>query len=118
MTEIINIDENPIIILPTICRPMMLHFGSESGYKRFIYSYFIKKVSDPEENLIFKHIITSIKYQPDKLYSTMDGMIGKCWIVEVHNIENDQSYKYYIRNWTDIVEYYKDKGLEFVSEKA
>jgi len=111
-------DDNPIISLPTICRPMMLHFGSESGYERFLYSYFIKTISDPEENFIYKHIITSIKYQPDKLYSTIDGMIGKCWIVELHDVENEKFINYYIRNWNDIVEYYKDKGLKFVGENA
>jgi len=118
MTEIINIDENQIISLPTIFRPMLLHFGSISGYERFQYSYFIKTISDPEENFIYKHIIISVKYQPDTLYSTVDGMFGKCWLVELHDIENEKFIKYYIRNWTDIVEYYKDKGLEFVVENG
>ncbi len=107
-----------IISLPTIYRPMLLHFGSGSRYERFLYSYFIKSISAPEENFIYKHIITSIKYQPDTLYSNVDGMSGKCWLVEVHDVENEKFIKYYIRNWTDIVEYYKEKGLEFVMENA
>jgi hypothetical protein len=111
-------DDNPIISLPTIYRPMLLHFGSPAGYQRFEFSYFIKTISDPEENFIYKHIIHSVKYEPDKLYSTMDGMAGKCWIVEVLDVENEKSNKYYIRNWTDIVEYYNEKGLKFVMENA
>jgi hypothetical protein len=43
-------------------------------------------------------------------------MAGKCWIVIINDVENDKIEKYYIRNWIDIVEYYKEKGLKFVEE--
>jgi hypothetical protein len=44
-------------------------------------------------------------------------MAGKCWIVTINDNENEKFVKYYIRNWIDIVEFYKEKGLVFVEEK-
>jgi len=108
--------EIPIISLPCVRKPLVYHYGSEAGYKRFRYSYFIKK-SDIEANFIYKHIITAVEYLPDEIYRRDDGYAGRCWIVSVNNNENEIFEKYYIRNWIDIVEFYKEKGLEFVEEK-
>ena len=109
-------NDTPILELPCICRPSLYHYGSESNYQRFCHSYFITNIYDPNEDIIYKHIITDVKYQPDKLYNSVDGMAGKCWIVIINDAENDKIEKYYIRNWIDIVEYYKEKGLKFVEE--
>ena len=59
---------------------MTLHWGSCSNYERFCSdgSYFVKE-SAPED----KHYVAEIKYQPDDLYSIMDGMAGRCWIVVI-----------------------------------
>ena len=118
--EAITLDinnENHIVELPCICRPSLYHYGSESNYQRFRFSYFITNIYDPNEDIIYKHIITDVKYQPDSVYSTCDGYFGKCWIVTINDAENNETDKYYIRNWIDIVEYYKEKGLKFVEEK-
>lgn len=124
MTEIINpesvdieiVSEEKYILLPCICRPMMLHFGNQSDYGRFLYSYFIKTDPEPDEIFIYKHIINSVRYVPDDTYSLVDGMVGRCWIVTINNVENDTFDNFYIRNWIDIVEYFKEKGLKFVVE--
>ena len=108
--------ENQIKELPCICRPSLYHYGSESNYQRFRFSYFITNIYDPNEDIIYKHIITDVKYQPDSVYSTCDGYFGKCWVVTINDAENNETDKYYIRNWIDIVEYYKEKGLKFVEE--
>jgi hypothetical protein len=109
-------NDTPIIELPGICRPSLYHYGSESNYQRFRFSYFIKINPPTDETIIYKYIISDVKYQPDKLYNSVDGMAGKCWVVTINNNEDDKIEKYYIRNWIDIVEYYKEKGLEFVQE--
>ena len=106
----------PIIPLPCVSRPMIYHYGSEAGYQRFRYSYFMKNDTEYDDNFIYKHIICDIKYQPDELYSYHDGMTGKCWIVTIDDNENCKRIKYYIRNWIDIVEYFKEKNLKFVME--
>jgi hypothetical protein len=121
MTEsqiIDNNQEDEIIHLPCIIIPQLYHYGSQSNYQRFRYSYFIKKDTDSErETLLYKYIIMSVQYVPDELYSSVDGMAGKCWIVSINDNENGKVIKYYIRNWIDIVEFYKEKGGEFVEEK-
>jgi hypothetical protein len=109
-------NDTPILELPCICRPSLYHYGSESNYQRFRHSYFIKTNPLPDETIIYKYIIIDVTYTPDKLYNSVDGMAGKCWIVTINNTENDKIEKYYIRNWIDIVEYYKEKGLKFVEE--
>jgi hypothetical protein len=110
-------NDTPILELPCICRPSLYHYGSESNYQRFCHSYFITNIYDPNEDIIYKHIITDVKYKPDSVYSTCDGYFGKCWVVTINDVENDKIEKYYIRNWIDIVEYYKEKGIKFVEEK-
>ena len=109
-------NEIPIIQLPCFCNPLIYHYGSESGYQRFRHSYFIKNICESNENIIYKHIITDVTYKPDNNYSITDGHFGKCWIVTINNNENDKIEKFYIRNWIDIVEYYKEKGNQFVEE--
>ena len=110
--------ENQIIKeLPCVCRKYLYHYGSESNYQRFRFSYFIKFNPSTDENIIYKYIIYNVTYAPDELYNSVDGMAGKCWIVTINNTEDDQIEKYYIRNWVDIVEYYKEKGFKFVEEK-
>ena len=95
--------EQSIINLPVIYGPMILHYGSQSKYERFGNSCFKKLVDDGS---IMKHYITSIQYRPDELYNMVDGMSGKCWLVSV--VDNLKVHKtYYIRNWHDIVDYYK-----------
>ena len=105
-------NEIPIIELPCVCRPSLYHYGSESNYQRFRDSYFIRNNCEPNEN-IKKHIITDVKYNPDDTYYKVDGMAGKCWVVTI-NDDNDNVNKYYIRNWSDIVEYYKEKEFVFI----
>jgi hypothetical protein len=109
-------NENPIIELPCSSKHIAYHYGSESNYQRFRHSYFIKINPPTDETIIYKYIIIDITYTPDKLYNSVDGMAGKCWIVIINDVENDKIEKYYIRNWIDIVEYYKEKGLKFVEE--
>jgi len=99
-----------IISLPTIYGPLILHYGSQSGYRRFSNSYFAKTYDDGS---IIKHKITLIKYNPDDLYNRVDGMAGKCWLVSVKTDHNSLN-TYYIRNWHDIVEHYKTThNMEF-----
>ena len=106
----------PIVPLPCVSRPMLFHYGSESGYQRFRYSYFIKNDTVSNDNLLYKYIIMDVKYEPDEYYVTHDGYHGKCWIVTINNNENEKMEKYYIRNWVDIVDYFKEKDLNFVME--
>jgi len=92
-----------IISLPVVYGPMILHYGSESKYERFGNSCFTQIDDD---GCIMTHHITYVQYSPDELYNTVDGMAGKCWLVYV--VDNLKVPKtYYIRNWHDIVEYYK-----------
>jgi hypothetical protein len=106
----------PIVPLPSVSRPMLFHYGSESGYQRFRYSYFIKNDTVSNDNLLYKYIIMDVKYDPDENYQKHDGYHGKCWIVTINNNENEKMEKYYIRNWVDIVDYFKEKDLNFVME--
>ena len=118
-TENFDYDEEAIIIpLPSISKPGLNHFGSQSNYQRFRYSYFIKQDTESDrETLLYKYMIMSVQYVPDELYSSNDGTAGKCWIVTINDNENEKIIKYYIRDWIDIVEFYKEKGLKFVEEK-
>ena len=109
--------EIPIIPLPCVSTQLLYHYGSGSGYQHFRYSYFINNNPDLDVHFLYKYIITSVEYVPDKLYSYHDGIYGKCWIVSIDDNENNKPIKYYIRNWIDIVEFYKQKGLEFIEEK-
>jgi hypothetical protein len=45
-----------------------------------------------------------------------DGYEGKYWLVTIIDNDNDKMNRYYIRNWIDIVNFYKEKGFEFVLE--
>ena len=121
MTESQSIDynqEDVIIGLPCIRKTHLYHYGSQSNYQRFHYSYFIKEDTETErETLLYKCIIMSVQYVPDELYSSVDGMAGKCWIVSINDNDNQKFVKYYLRNWIDIVEFYKEKGFKFVEEK-
>jgi hypothetical protein len=126
MTDFINTtignfdyDKEAIIIpLPCITKTTTYHYGSQSNYQRFCYSYFIKNDTETErETLLYKYIIMSVQYVPDELYSSVDGMAGKCWIVTINDNDKEKFVKYYIRNWIDIVEFYKEKGVVFVEEK-
>jgi hypothetical protein len=106
--------EQSIISLPVVYGPMILHYGSESKYERFGNSCFKKLVGD--DSIITDHI-TSVQYRPDDLYKMVDGMSGKCWLVSV--VDNLKVHKtYYIRNWHDIVNYYKTTyDMEFFEIK-
>jgi hypothetical protein len=118
MTEIMNTYNNQqeeIIVLPCIIKQNLYHYGSQSKYENLKFSYFIKE--DTQETLLYKYIIMSVQYEPDELYSSVDGLAGKCWIVTINDNENDKLVKYYIRNWIDIEEFYKEKGVKFVKEK-
>lgn len=109
--------KTPVIPLPCVSRPMLLHYGSESCYERFSgNSYFIASSDECEINLIYKYIVMKVEYTPDELYRHVDGNVGRCWIVTINDNENEEIIKYYIRNWVDIVEYFKEKGLEFIEE--
>jgi hypothetical protein len=110
-----NVEKEEIIELPCIIKENLYHYGSESNYQRFRYSYFINE-NVKSETILYKYIIMSVQYVPDELYSSVDGMAGKCWIVSINDNENDKLVTYYIRNWIDIVEFYKEKGLKFVEE--
>ena len=106
-----------IIPLPSIKKPTVLHYGSESCYERFSgNSYFITCSDECEINLIYKYIVMKVEYKPDEIYSQVDGNAGRCWIVTINDNENGKIIKYYIRNWIDIVEHFKEKGLEFICE--
>jgi hypothetical protein len=121
MTEIKNAynnQEEEIIVLPCIKKTHIYHYGSQANYQRFRYSYFTKEVTKSKnETILHKYIINSVQYVPDEVYSSLLGIAGKCWIVTINDIENDKLVTYYIRNWIDIVEFYKEKGLKFVEEK-
>jgi len=106
-----------IIPLPYIHISSAWHFGVESKYDRFSgNSYFITCSDDSEKNLLYKYIVMKVEYKPDELYRHVDGNAGRCWIVTINDNENGKIIKYYIRNWIDIVEHYRDKGLEFICE--
>jgi hypothetical protein len=113
-----NIEEDKLIVpLPSIKKPMLLHWGSESGYERFSgNSYFIGCCDVYENNLIYKYIVMKVEYISDELYRQVDGNAGRCWIVTINDNKHEVIIKYYIRNWIDIVEYFKEKGLEFIEE--
>jgi hypothetical protein len=126
MTDFINTvienfdyDEEAIIIpLPCSTKTTIYHLGSKSNYQRFCYSYFIKEDTESDrETLLYKYIIISVQYVPDELYSSVDGKSGKCWIVTINDNDKQKIFKYYIRDWIDIVEFYNEKGLVFVEEK-
>ena len=105
----------PIIPLPYIHISSPWHFGSESKYDRFSGStYFIR---NDNEQIIYKYIVMKVVYKPDELYNRVDGNAGRCWIVTINDNENGKIIKYYIRNWIDIVEHYREKGLEFIYDK-
>lgn len=105
-----------IIEISHYTTPLTFHFGYEAKYQRFCGCYFTKTMqvtTIPEE----KHVITNITYSPDELYKTVDGNVGNCWIVTVYNSEKYLCYNYYIRNWVDIVHYYKELDFQFVELK-
>ena len=108
-------NENSIIELPCVNRPGVYHYGSETNFQRFRYSYFIKNICHENEKIMNTKIISNVEYQPDSYYNKLDGYFGKCWVVSI--IENEKEVKYYIRNWIDIVEYFNEKGFKFVEEK-
>jgi hypothetical protein len=103
------------ISIPYFTTPSTMHFGSDSNYSRFFGSYFIKK-DFGDEKFLNKHIIIEVKYEPDEIYRMNDGYGGRCWIVAIIDYENDKMNRYYIRNWIDIVHFYKEKGFEYVQE--
>ena len=116
--------EEKIIELPRHSVPMTMHYGSEANYERFVgTAYFICDISyrpnidDLENTTSKKHHISEVVYTPDKLYQANDGYVGSCWKIKVVNGENGSSVTYYIRNWIDIVEYYRKKGFKFVEQK-
>jgi len=104
-----------VTTIPYFTTPTTSHFGSSANYSRFFGSYFIKK-DYGDAKYIYKHIITEVKYEPDELYSINDGYCGRCWLVTINNNEYDIMEKYYIRNWSDIVQFYKEKDLKFIQE--
>ena len=94
-----------IIVIPSNV-PHSIHWGSGSNFERFANSYFLEMASSVD-----KHVIASVKYEPDELYSRFDGIAGCCWIV---TISEPFTQKYHIRNWVDIVHYYEHRGFTFV----
>ena len=126
MTDLYPWEKENIIELPRHSVPMTMHYGSEANYERFVgTAYFICDISyrpniDDLENANTnskKHYISEVIYAPDKLYQVNDGHVGSCWKIKVVNGENGSSVIYYIRNWIDIVEYYRKKGFKFVEQK-
>lgn len=124
MTDLYPWEKENIIELPRHSVPMTMHYGSEANYERFVgTAYFICDISyrpnidDLENTASKKHYISEVMYAPDKLYQANDGYVGSCWKVTVVNGENRTSVTYYIRNWIDIVEYYRKKGFKFVEQK-
>ena len=123
-TSIINSSQSSqtmseIIKLPCFTTPTTLHFGSSDKYAEHSKcgSYFIECAhTDESENPNNKkHIITSVKYEPDGTYRMTDGHAGKCWIVGVEDAEKGTFSNYYIRNWCDLVCHYAmEMRLEFV----
>ena len=116
-----SIFDPSIIDLPCILKPRLYHYGSESYYQRFKYSYFIQKDATDHPNLLYKKIIMEVLYKPDETYRINDGMTGKCWIVTIDDNQTDNVHKkitkYYIRNWIDLVHYFEEKGFAFVTDK-
>lgn len=115
---------NPImttdtIELPCFTTPYTLHYGSAAKYEDHSKcgSYFIERPSaDESENQNNKkHVITSVKYQPDSVYNMTDGHAGKSWKIDVYNAETETFSTYAIRNWSDLTYHYAmNKQLEFV----
>jgi len=104
----------PIIELTVVYDPLILHYGSEAKYERFVNSYFS---SISVNGFVAKHNIISVKYNPDSLYINVDGMAGKCWLVAIID-EFNHKKTYYIRNWRDIVNHYTTThGMEFFEIK-
>lgn len=107
------------ISLPCLTTPYTLHFGSVEKLANFATtaSYFIESAyADESQNPDNKkHIITSVKYEPDSVYNMTDGHAGKCWKVGVYDAETETFSNYAIRNWCDLVYHYATtKKLEFV----
>jgi len=107
------------IELPCLTTPYTLHFGSSAKLANYATtcSYFIERAhADESENPSNKkHVITSVKYQPDSVYNMTDGHAGKCWKVGVYDAETETFSNYAIRNWCDLVYHYATtKKLEFV----
>lgn len=124
MTDLYPWEKENIIELARHSVPMTMHYGSEANYERFVgTAYFICDISyrpnidDLENTTSKKHYISEVMYAPDKLYQVNDGYVGSCWKIKVVNGENGSSVTYSIRNWIDIVEYYRKKGFKFVEQK-
>jgi hypothetical protein len=95
------------IQIPLSHNKYAIHWGSDSKFERFAGSYFLDTVSN------MKHVIKEVKYEPDVVYSRVDGMFGCCWTV---TITEPFKQKYSVRNWIDIVEYYESRGFSFVEK--
>ncbi len=107
------------IELPCLTTPYTLHFGSSDKLANYVTScsYFIERpCADESENPNNKkHVITSVKYEPDSVYKMTDGHAGKCWKVTVYDSETETFSNYAIRNWCDLIYHYSTKlQLEFV----
>ena len=99
-----------IINLPQYTTPLIMHYGFSENYARFCNSYFEKNQGDKT----IKHVIENVTYQSDSLYSNTDGMVGRCWIVIVHDCQTNAFHNYYIRNWVDIAHYYEQNNFKFI----
>jgi len=109
-----------IIELPRHSTPLTIHYGSQANYERFIgTAYFICDDDDDDgsQQNGKKYSIMEVVYAPDDLYKTNDGYAGSCWKVNVIDGENGSSATYLIRNWIDIVQYYRIKGFKFVESE-
>ena len=97
-----------IIVLPCVRGQLTMHYGSQCNYQRFIGFQFKNKSDDI-------HTVLSVKYEPDKIYSIVDGVAGTCWLVSVIDQLTNNQITYSIRNWVDIVEYYKTThSMDFI----
>lgn len=85
-----------------------LHMGSQSGYERFVGSYFEKR----SETGIDKVIMHLIQYSPDKTYINTDGYGGTCWMVDLKRDTGMSSESF--RNLEDLIEQYEANGYKLV----
>ena len=103
-----------IILVPAHITSCIYHFGIDAGYACLNNSYFINEVLNINDTNIFKHVILDVSYNPDNTYKYTDGHAGRCWLFKINDCENDKIIQYSIRNWVDLVEYFREKRLIFV----
>lgn len=104
------------IIVPTLGR------GSDWGLKRnldSLISKWFEQIEVNESNFIHKAIIMGIKFDPEEIYCSTDGIAGVCWLADILDSGDDENIKkYHFRNFIDLIEFFKKKGYKFVDEEV